>query len=254
MKLPISLFLLPAAATAFSCGGRLTKPCLGEKDICYDKKARNAFTDQAPVYRILQGYYSCSQYFYDATTGLPLEDGTSFGAPGGKVFPHYLFLNSTYLGSRSYTHRINVYKNVNQGDPGFAGPQDAWGTTTYEKDGSVKPFGANSAFTDSFQPVEDAISYPVDNGAVYASGHAELGGFPVFFSEVSVCLDDECRQLSGNQDVFADIGGTSVSLTQAVRNCNKIDSAEEWMQAVQDAYVAYNVPEASWVPLPTVGG
>jgi hypothetical protein len=49
MKLAIFLFLLPAAATAFSCGGTLTKPCLGEKDIRYDKKASNAFLDQAPV-------------------------------------------------------------------------------------------------------------------------------------------------------------------------------------------------------------
>jgi hypothetical protein len=99
MKLAIFLFLLPTAAAAFSCGGKLTKPCLGEKDIRYDKKASNAFLDQAPVYRIAQGCYSCSQYLYDAMTGLPLEDGTSVGFPGGKVFPHKVFLNHTFDGS-----------------------------------------------------------------------------------------------------------------------------------------------------------
>jgi hypothetical protein len=46
----LSLFLLPAAASAFSCGGKLTEDCLGETDIRYDKEASNALIDQAPVY------------------------------------------------------------------------------------------------------------------------------------------------------------------------------------------------------------
>jgi Ca2+-binding EF-hand superfamily protein len=59
--------------------------------------------------------------------------------------------------------------------------------------------------------------------------------------------------MSGNQDTFANIGDTYFHYAQAVRACEKIDSAEGFIQAVQDAYAAYNVPEARRIPLPLEG-
>jgi hypothetical protein len=151
MKLALFLFLLPSAASAFSCGGALTKSHLGEKDIRYDKEASNALTDQAPVYRIQQGHFNCTAKFYDAMTGLPLVDGSSLGCPDLKVFPLHLFINNTIIGSRFYGHDINVFENVNQGGPGFAVPQEAWATSSYEKDGSRIQIGTNADFTDVFK-------------------------------------------------------------------------------------------------------
>jgi hypothetical protein len=235
MKLALFLFLLPAAASAFSCGGTLTESCLGEKDIRYDKEASNALTDQAPVYSIHQGYYNCTAKFYDAMTGLPLVDGTSIGYPGLKVFPLYLFVNETYIGSRFYGHTINVLENVNQGGPGFAVPQEIWATSTYEKDGSQIQVGTNADFTDVFKPEGGSTTFAVDDRTIYNSARTVFNDNPLSVSQLYVCLDDECRQLSGNQDAFVDLGSTSLHFTQAVRKCDKIDSAEEWIQAVEEA-------------------
>jgi Ca2+-binding EF-hand superfamily protein len=254
MKLALFLFLLPATASAFSCGGTLTESCLGEKDIRYDKEASNALTDQAPVYIIFQGYYNCTEKFYDATTGLPLVDGTSVGSPDLKVFPKYSFMNNTFIGSRFYGHRINVFENVNQGGPGFAAPQETFATSTYEKDGSQIQVGTNADFKDIFKSERRSNTYAVDDRTIYYSASTELAGNLLSVSELYVCLDDECRQLSSNQDSFVDLGATFFHLTQGVRNCDKIDSADEWIQAVQEAYVAYNVPEDRRNVLPTEGG
>jgi hypothetical protein len=258
MKLPIFLFLLPAAASAFSCGGTLTEPCLGEKDSRYDKEASNALTDQARIYAITQGYFNCTTNFYDAATGLPLLDGTPLGLPGLNVFPHYLFLNNSFSGSRSVGHRINVYENLIQGGPGAVAIQEGWATSSYEKDGSMIQIGSRVGFTTgSFESQGNTNSYAVDSRTLYASGKSVVVfgdiEYPISISELQVCLDDECRQLSGNQDTFADLGGAYIHSSQAVRKCDKINSAEEWIQAVQDAYVAYNVAEAIRVPLPMEG-
>jgi hypothetical protein len=113
----------------------------------------------------------------------------------------------------------------------------------------------NADFADNpFQPTGYANSYyPVDNRTSYASGNFKLRGFSFFWSELFVCLDDEWRELSGNQDSFINIDGTSIRATQAVLNRNKIDSPQEWIQDVQDVYVAYSVPEASRIPVPMEG-
>jgi hypothetical protein len=256
MKLPIFLFLLPAAASAFSCGGKLTEDCLGETDIRYDEDASNTLTDQAPVYKITEGYYDCTQNFYDATTGLPLEDGSSIGLPEHKVFPHYLFLNNSFFGSRTVWHRINVYENVNQGAPGLAIIQEGWATSSYEKDGSMIQIGSSTGFTDDFESQGNTNSYAVDDRTVYTSGQSEIVldmPYQISISELQVCLDDECRQLSGNQDTFVDIDDVFLHTSQGVRKCDKINSAGDWVQAVEDAYDAYNVAEAIRVPLPMEG-
>jgi hypothetical protein len=75
----------------------------------------------------------------------------------------------------------------------------------------------------------------------------------IFLSEVHVCLDAECKQLSSNQDYFLIMGNVSVRLSQSVWNCNKLDSGDEWLQSIQDAYDTYNVPEDRQVPIPVEG-
>ena len=60
--------------------------------------------------------------------------------------------------------------------------------------------------------------------------------------------------MSGNQDAFVDLGATSLHFAQAARKCDKIDSAEERIQAVQESHVAYNVPEARRNVIPKEGG
>jgi hypothetical protein len=73
MKITISpLLLLPAAVSALSCGGPLTKACLGETDKRCNFKASNALKDQAPVWGTLDGFFRCEQRYYDGATGLPI--------------------------------------------------------------------------------------------------------------------------------------------------------------------------------------
>jgi Ca2+-binding EF-hand superfamily protein len=180
-------------------------------------------------------------------------DGASIGYPDLKVFPLYVFTNNTYIGSRFYGHHINVFENVNQGGPGFATPQESWATSTYEKDGSQIQVGSNADFTDIFKFQGRSNTYAVDDRTIYYSGSTDFADSLLSVSQLYVCLDDECRQLSANQDTFVDLGAAYFHLTQGVRKCDKIDSAEEWIQAVQEAYVAYNVPEARRNTLPMEG-
>jgi hypothetical protein len=40
-------------------------------------------------------------------------------------------------------------------------------------------------------------------------------------------------------DTFIMAGDVTVRLSQSAWNCGKMGSAEEWLQAIEDAYVAY---------------
>jgi hypothetical protein len=256
MKFPISLLLLvsiPVAATAISCGGPLTEPCLGEKDKRYDKKASNAIKDQAPVYRIFEGFFFCTQFFYDGATGLPYIGVDPTGGDSS-FFPAYYFMNQTLVGSRWYVHRINMYESLSEGGEGTSVPLDGWATSTYEKDGTAMHLGSQEGYGDAFSPApEPFYVYPVDNRTSFISGGGTAGAQHEFFTQLFVCLDDECNQLAGNEDSYFFLDGKTMRLTQTVINCNKLSSGEEWVEAIEDAYTTYNVPEADQVTVPMTG-
>jgi hypothetical protein len=256
MKFPISLLLLvsiPVAATAISCGGPLTEPCLGEKDKRYDKKASNALKDQAPVFKIFEGFFFCTQLYYDGVTGLPVIGVDPTGGDSS-FFPSYFFMNQTHAGSRSYVHRINLYENLVAGGEGRTTPVDGWATSTYEKDGTAMHLGSQIGYGDTFSPAEQALlTHPVDDRTTYISGGSTGGALFGFFSQLYVCLDDECDQLAGNEDTFVTVNGVSVRFSQSVLTCNKLSSGEEWVEAIEDAYTTYNVPEADQVTVPMTG-
>jgi hypothetical protein len=189
------LLLLPAAVSAFSCGGTLTKPCLGEKDKRYDPKASNALKDQAPVWNILEGFFSCEQRFYDGITGLPIIgfNPTPMLDPNTSVFPAYTFDNATYAGSRGITNRITVYESVTAGGQGDSLPLDGWATSSYEKDGSAVSIGAQIGYGDTFREEEPSMTYAVDDRTIYVSATDDGPLGNIFISEVHVCLDAECN-------------------------------------------------------------
>jgi hypothetical protein len=68
-----------------------------------------------------------------------------------------------------------------------------------------------------------------------------------------VCLDDDCKQLSINQDAFQIKGDSSTRYSQSVISCDKMGSAEEWELAILTAYSTHNVPEADETPIPMEG-
>jgi hypothetical protein len=68
-----------------------------------------------------------------------------------------------------------------------------------------------------------------------------------------VCLDDKCLQLSINQDTFVATGDVFVRNSQSVINCDKVASAEDWLQAIEDAYGVHNVPKQLQVSIPMEG-
>jgi hypothetical protein len=95
--------------------------------------------------------------------------------------------------------------------------------------------------------------YAVDDRTIYVSGTDDGPLGNIFFSEVHVCLDAECSQLSSNQDFFLNTGEVSVRVSSSVTTCDKLESGEAWLQAIQDAYDTYNVPEDRQVPVPMEG-
>jgi hypothetical protein len=256
MKIAIPFLLLPIVAHGISCGNTLTKACLGETDKRYDPKSSNALKDQAEVYTISEGYYSCLVYFYDGATGLPLIGTNPYGT-GGSLFPRSTFYNLTFDESRLYSHRINIYEGLDEGGTGNSIPTDGWYTSTYEKDGTGASIGAQFGYGgDAFQPTEDStlLLYPIDDRSSYASGQSNTEAGPKFFyTEVHVCLDESCSQLSINEDTFFDTGNGTIRYSQSVWNCDKIDSGEAWTQAIEEAYDTYKVPEDMQVTVPMVG-
>jgi hypothetical protein len=95
--------------------------------------------------------------------------------------------------------------------------------------------------------------YPVDNRTSFISAAGTAGAPHKSFTQLFVCLDDECNQLAGNEDSYVFLDGKAMRLTQTVINCNRINSAEKWLQAIQDAYVTYNIPEDKQVTVPMEG-
>jgi hypothetical protein len=76
----------------------------------------------------------------------------------------------------------------------------------------------------------------------------------VFVSEVEVCLDDNCMQTSGNHNTFLAVSDErSVPFSQGVWTCDKMGSAGEWVEAIQTAYITYNVAGENQVPVPMQG-
>jgi hypothetical protein len=168
MKHAISLPLLPTAATAISCGGPLTKACLGETYPRYDPNASNSLENQAQVHEKSGGLYNCTQYFYDAATGLPLTGAHPFGF-NQSIFPHWMYANITYSGSRFYEHRVNVFESFDRGGAGFSFPHDGWGTSSYEKDGKILIIGTQLHYGESFFPEQSSLTYPIEDRTIYRS-------------------------------------------------------------------------------------
>jgi hypothetical protein len=114
--------------------------------------------------------------------------------------------------------------------------------------------GIQLNYGDVFQPMaKAAYQYPMNNRTVHITGYV-TGGFELFVSEAQVCLDDNCMQSSGNQDTFLAVDDDlSIRFSQAVWTCDRIGSAEEWEEAIQAAYITYNVSEEYQVPIPMQG-
>jgi hypothetical protein len=103
---------------------------------------------------------------------------------------------------------------------------------------------------DTTEPDRDnQLEYAVDDRTTYSSDIQN--GLSI--SQVRVCLDDACNQNSVNQDTFLSTGDRSIRFSQTVASCDRIDSADEWVQAVEEAYATYLVPEAIQVAVPMAG-
>jgi hypothetical protein len=255
MKISILYLLLPIATHGISCGNTLTKACLGETDKRYDPKASNALQDQASVHVISEGYYSCLVYVYNPVTGQPIIGYNPYGS--GSIFPRYTYYNLTYDESRLYHHRINIYEALlNENSTGVGEPLDSWFTSSYEKDGTAVSIGTQSGYGEAFKTTEETLLlYAVDDRTVYSSGYVNFGSSDdlFFYSHVQVCLDDTCAQLSANEDIFDDTNNETILVFKSVWNCDKIDSEDDWLKAIEDAYVEHNVPKALQVSIPMVG-
>jgi len=65
-----------------------------------------------------------------------------------------------------------------------------------------------------------------------------------------VCLDDECNTSSGYQDIYVVVDSIASRFTRSRLSCEKLGSAEEWLEAIQEKYVEFSVPEAAQVVFP----
>lgn len=225
-------------ADAVSCGGPLTSDCLGDSDIRYDPDVSNAAVDQAPIWKKYQGYFIGSGDFQVIPEG-----GTELSAPLEMI----VFTNITLSGSRLYLHRIQINPLFSQILLG-----DTWATTTYEKDGTMEILGVKSGnnFTSFESKVDDYFIYPVDKNSIFATSSTDGLSRADVVTESYVFLDgDEGNVIRGVSELF-DVNDNEYTVLFQSGVVFTRTTKEEWVEAVNKAYVNYSIPEGEQGTVP----
>ncbi|CAJ1931231.1 unnamed protein product [Cylindrotheca closterium] len=251
-----------------ACGQWYSSSCLAENDIRYDSTASNAIADQNSAWKKFEGFYEAfaTTYGPDGRVIEPAfmeEDAATF-APNQMPYsqaPYKMFINITLSGSRLYEqmHTIhppppeafcnqivpegkqNVLLPGECGWSGTAGFYERFGTSTFEKDGSVTmlPFGSTMLGTELDR--KSYVSLPAGDSNHFSS-YLEGG---VLVQYASACLDAECNQLSTTiyQYNTSTSSGEEYQFLASTRVfATRIASTQQFRDALESAYLEYNVP------------
>ncbi|CAJ1968215.1 unnamed protein product [Cylindrotheca closterium] len=250
------------------CGRWYSSRCLAESDIRYDPTASNAIADQNPLWKKLEGLYEASATAYgpDGRAIEPSflkENAVSF-SPDQMPYtqaPYKMFINITLSGSRMYEQMhaiyppppsafctqpipegmLNVILPGQCGLSGTSGFYERFGTSTFEKDGSLAMLPFGSTMTGVKLDRKSYVSLPAGESNHFSS-YME-GDLLVQYA--SACLDAECSQLSTTIDYYVTSipEGEEFKVVASTRMLAKrITSSEDFHDALEQAYFENNVP------------
>uniref|UniRef100_A0A7S2EWM9 EF-hand domain-containing protein n=1 Tax=Trieres chinensis TaxID=1514140 RepID=A0A7S2EWM9_TRICV len=262
MKLDIEFTILRLAvlsfvrngAQAISCGNPFTTPCLGDTDIRYDKSASNALKDQAEIWKNIEGLWKFEFKTYGPDEmPFPPQPIANRERVAYSAFPAFGFQNITFIGSRFYRHRYVFFppapaefcaqplqegeSNVAYGvcgQNGYAWGLDVYGTSTYEKDGSLKHFGGK----------ENRI-VPVDSESYFLNNREG----DLLVQDSFVCLGGGCDKGVSTMEVY--YGAQLVSFDRFTYT--RVDDEDEWLRLIDEAHVKYNITAENQLDVPMKG-
>ncbi|CAJ1968660.1 unnamed protein product [Cylindrotheca closterium] len=253
---------------SIECGQWYSSGCLAESDVRYDPTASNAIADQNPAWKKFEGFYEATATAYgpDGRVIEPsfLEKGATTLAPNHMPYsqaPFKMFINITLSGSRLYEQMIAVFtapteafcsqpvpegmENViSSGECGWSGTSafyERFGTSTFEKDGSVAmlPFGSTMSGTNLDR--KSYVSLPAGDSNHFSS-YLEGG---VLVQYASACLDAECDQLSTTIDQYntSTLQSEEYQFLASTRIfATRLASSKQFLDALEAAYLENNVP------------
>ena len=248
---------------AVDCGRWYSNPCLGDDDVRYDPHASDNIVDQGPVWRNLSGYWKYKVYAFDPT-GRPQEPSASnpnqpffVGGFPYSYSPAYGFLNMTIVGSRIYQHRylifqpadtsfcneelspgfVNVLGNGTCGVTGYSLFSELFGTSTYERDGTVMSLPLDLA-TDplGIGLLRDGTMYrsqPIDNQTIYTIAKDSTGAI---MTETLVLLDSSNSKLSSVSDFYIKVGNQMQMVAFFRADYTRLKHENAFILALDDAY------------------
>ncbi|CAJ1965714.1 unnamed protein product [Cylindrotheca closterium] len=250
------------------CGRWYSSGCLAENDIRYDSTASNAIADQNAAWNKFEGFYEATATAYgpDGRVIEPsfMEQDAATFAPDQRPYsqaPFKMFINITLSGSRLYEQMQAIFppppevfcnqsvpdgmQNVLSpgecGSSGAAGIYERFGTSTFEKDGSVTmlPFGITMSGTELDR--KSYVSLPAGESNHFSS-YWENG---LLVQYASACLDAECSQLSTTIDQYntSALAGEEYTFLASTRVfATRLASSQQFRDAVDAAFLEYNVP------------
>lgn len=279
-KAPVLALLLVSISSkvdALKCGTPLTTDCVANGDIHYDPDYTNDLIKQAPFWGKKEGFSRLEHTTRDVNGNgiyaVPFDETTGMYGTGPltNLVGALAFENATIIGSRIYKHVYiltapvpqefcqggppegTVDVNVSGGQQPICGVNgrlitgDGWGTSTYEKDGTMHEFKGlgwwNAVASTNFIPIDERTSYLVSRDTeedkkdanVQASGDFMYHGdnFEKLFSITSLYQLDAENPFQSNT---VSVGG--------------VLEEEQWLEEIQEAMKKFNIPESERVSLP----
>jgi hypothetical protein len=239
---------------AVSCGKWYSNDCRGETDVRYDKSSTNTIKEQADIWPKIEGFW------IDAGI-IPLDnEGNLKGANGRRPYKTMFgFYNETFDGSRYVSSRYYVFEAPDDefcqqplppgfkntvgegvcGVNGWSNHAEIFGTSSYEKDGTISLFKATGDFSypgvtqlgpgSAFTPVDDTT----------LKQDVRLGD-SLFGSSIFMFLRN-FTEYTSTQSAFSLTNPTGNPLIAVnIEYIIKV-TKQEWLDRLEQAYVDYNV-------------
>ncbi|KAL3927624.1 MAG: hypothetical protein SGBAC_013010, partial [Bacillariaceae sp.] len=260
-------------ASGVECGKWYSSSCLSETDVRYDPDGSDNIVDQNPAWSKFEGLFegTATSYGPDGRVFEPSFVGAdsdgSFGDSKALVgempytqAPYRMFLNLTIAGTRYYEQALFFYPPANQdfcaqtvpdgmtnayapGDCGLngtAGFYERFGTSSFDRDGSVTMLQFCSTPDGETLDRKSYVSIPAGDGNHFSS--YKEGNFLVQYT--SACLDAKCDQLTTTIDYYDTSGSEKFRVVASTRILfNRLASAEAFKTGIKDAFMEYAVPE-----------
>jgi len=268
VSLLTSAFLLSAVSQGgASCGEWWTSSaCLGDTDKRYDEDASDNLMDQHEIWGKLAGFWIGDLSYYDGEGEVYpsscYQTSTGFGWP--YEYGQYKgFINITIVGTRFYQHNYflyppaaaafcsqscpsgstNVFGSGVCGTTGGAKSFESFGTSRYERDGSMESLGGVGTYAGFVN-----IARPIDAKTLLYTSTDDTSQF---HSQTNVFYPDDKHRTRTAYGFMWNVPdgmpppNNSLFYSSLYREWKVTE--QEWLEALQAQYIAYKVPQADRV-------